>query len=329
MLKWIFGVLIGLLLILSVMFGRLMVGSELKTEEQITTENPKYHLQLIVQSNDEYFWTFFKEGAIAAEKDFGVYVELVSISQRDIDELRKAVEMGVNAGVDGIALQAADSEQTSKIVEEAKKQGISVVTYENDNYNIPNTPMVGTNSYSLGSIAGDMAVKAMKEHANVAVVINKSGNENDVQFKNTIIQAVKNSFSKYSTINISKIYTIDADLFEAEKVASSIIEDGGINLILCFDERCTPGIAQVLVDNNMVGDIRLIGYGVMPYTLDYIKRGVIYGTVCPNAYEIGYTAVQQMAKSLDGDQISDYVSTKLNTINLENVDMYSQEIEQK
>lgn len=330
MLKGIFGVLIGMLLVLSIMFGKLVIGSDLKKEDKVLVENPKHHLQIIVQNTDEYFWTLFQEGTKAAEEEFGVYAELVTVSQRNVDELRETVEMGTNAGVDGIALQAADSEQTQTIIDNAKKQGIAVLTYENDNYMIPNTPMVGTNSYSLGSMAGDMAVKATDGYANVAVIINNSGNQSDPQYKNTIVQGIMEAFSTYGTINLDKIYTINADLFEAEKVANSIIEDtSGINLIICIDERSTPGIAQILVDNNMVGDIKLIGYGVMPQTLDYIKRGVIYGTVCPNAYEIGYSAVMQLTQSLNGEQISDYISTELYTIDASNVELYSQQIEQK
>jgi len=328
MLKGIFGILIGMLLILSIMFGKLVISTDLKTEEKVSIENPKHHIQLIVQNTDEYFWTLFQEGAKAAEEEFGVYVELVTVAQRDTDDLTKAVEMGVNAGVDAIALQAADLERTQTIIEGAKEQGVAMLTYESKNFIIPSTPMVGTNSYSLGCTAGKMAVEASRGQANVAVIINNGGNQGDEQYKNNIVQGIMDSFSVYSTINIKYIYTINADMFEAEKLASSIIEDtNNVNFIICFDERSTPGIAQILVDNNKVGDIKLIGCGVMPQTLDYIKRGVIYGTVCPNAYEIGYSSVKQLAQSLNGEQISDYISTKLYTIDVNNVEQYNQKME--
>lgn len=329
MLKGIFGILIGLLLVLSVMFGKLVVGSELKAEQNISIEEPKHHLQLIVQNTDEYFWTFFQQGVKAAEAETGVYVEFVKV-QRNIDNLRETVEMAVNAGVDGIALQAADSEQTQLIVEEAKNEGIAVITYENDNFNIPNTPVVGTNSYNLGCIAGDLAVEASGGTANVAVIINNAGNLKDVQYKNGIVLGIKNSFGIYSTININdnNIYTVNADLFEVERLATSIIEKSNVNLIICIDEGSTPGIAQVLVDNNKVGDIKLIGYGVTPKTLNYIERGVIYGSVCPDAYEIGYYTVKQLAQSLNGEQISDYISTKLFTIDYDNVKDYIRDEEE-
>jgi ribose transport system substrate-binding protein len=131
-------------------------------------------------------------------------------------------------------------------------------------------------------------------------------------------------------MNLKSIYALKQDTFETEKVASAIIDEmDDVDLIICLDERSTPGVAQVLVDNNKVGDIRIVGYGIMPQTLDYIERGVIYGTVSPNAYEIGYYTVMQLVKQIEGEQISDYKNTELYTITSENVDEYSTLIEEK
>lgn len=328
MIKWIFGILSSMLIIISILFGQLMFNIDSKSEDVEPKDVPDYHLQIIIQDTDEYFWTLFKEGAKAAEEEFGVYVEFVPVSHRNVDDLRKVVEMGTIAGVDGIALQAADSKQTIDIIEEAKKQGVDIITYENGNYIIPETPMVGSNSYNIGSSAGDMAVTATNGQGKVVVIINDGGNESDISYKNLIIQGIIDSFSRYSTINVSEIYTLNKDMFEVEKYVSTIISSSEkVDLILCLDEKSTPGIAQVLVDNNMVGDIQLIGYGVMPQTLDYIKRGVIYGTVFPNSYDIGYYTVKQLTESIKGKQISDSISTELHTINAENVDEYTEELE--
>jgi ribose transport system substrate-binding protein len=114
-------------------------------------------------------------------------------------------------------------------------------------------------------------------------------------------------------------------MFEEEKVASEIIEKADKpDLIICLDEGCTPGIAQILVDNNMVGDIKLVGYGVDDKTLDYIDHGVIYATICPDAEEIGYLTVKQMVQALKGEQISDAESAGLYTIDKSNVKQYQE-----
>jgi ribose transport system substrate-binding protein len=328
MIKGIYGVLIGMLIIMLVMYGNLAFNSKNKEQEQTPVENPKYHLQLLIENTNENFWTSFEEGAIAAQADYGVYIELVPLEQMTIEELKETVEMGVNAGVDGIALQAADSEQTKLIIEAAKQQGVSVLTYKNNNFIVSETPVVGTNSYYLGSYAGDMAVDATNGQAEVAVIINNAGNEGIEEYQNNFIQGLLDSFSDYSAMSLSDIYTIDADMFEAEKVASEIIRnEKKPDLVICIDEKCTPGIAQILVDNNMVGDIKLVGYGITKLTLDYIDHGVIYGIICPDAYEIGYKTVKVLAEMLDGKHISDSITTGLYRIDKSNIKKYLEEIE--
>jgi ribose transport system substrate-binding protein len=331
MLKGIYGILIGMLIVLLVMYGNLTFNSKVKTQEEAEVENPKYHLQLIIQNTNENFWTSFEKGAHTAQEEYGVYIEFVTLEQMDVDNLREAVEMGVNSGIDGIALQAADSEQTLLMIEDAKEQGVAILSYENNSNIISETPMVGTNSYSLGNYAGNMAVEASKGQAEVAVVINSAGNSGDEVYNSLIIEGIKNSFGAYGTMNLrdSNIYTINTEMFEAEKVASAIINSKDRpDLIICMDEKCTPGIAQILVDNNMVGDIKLVGYGITAKTLDYIDHGVIYGTICPDAYEIGYDTVKQLIQSLEGEQISDKVSTGLYTIDKSNVRQYLESMEE-
>lgn len=323
MLKGIYGVLIGLLIVLLIMYGNIAVNSEDQTQQEVTGEDPEYHLQLIIQNTNDNFWSSFKTGAKEAEAEFGVYTEFVTLGQMKVEELRETVEMGVDAGVDGIALQAVDSEQTKLIIEEAKSQNVAMLTYENNNYILSETPMVGTNSYSLGCYAGNMAVEATGGNADVAVVINNAGNDGDEEYENLIVQGILDSFSTYSTLNITDIYTIDADMFEAEKVTSDILDSENIpDLIICIDEKCTPGIAQILVDNNMVGDIKLVGYGITPLTLDYIEHGVIYGTICPDAYEIGYNTVKSLVQILKGEPISNSIDTGLYAIDKSNVQQY-------
>ncbi len=324
MLRWIFGMLFGMLLLISVLFGQLLYNAGEDKEKQEPVIKPEYHLQIIVQNTDEYFWTFFKEGARTAEEEFGVYVEFVPVSQKEAGVIKEAVEKGINAGVDGIAFQPADTEQTRDIAAKAKDQGIALLTYENDSYNIPDTPMVGSNSYTIGTMAGNMAAEAAGGKGNVVVIMNEAGEQGDVLYRNLLIQGIMEVFSSYSTIDIEETYTINKDMFEAERVASSVISDvKNADLIICLDERSTPGVAQVLVDNNMVGDIKVVGYGFMPQTLDYIERGVIYGTVCPNSYEIGYYTVKQLTQRLKGEQISDYTPTEVYSIDAGNVNQYT------
>ena len=286
---------------------------------------PAYHIQVIVQNSDEHFWKMFREGASEAGEKNNVYIEFVELSSRDIESSVLAVEQAIYAQVDGIAVQVADEAQTIAVLKEAVKNGLAVLTYENDLNNLPEVPTVGSNAYEIGVTAGMMAAEACVKAGNVAVILNNAAVSEDA-YKNIKIQGIADVITQYPGMKLSEVYTLDSGMFEIEKLTNKILDDNPeVNIIICTDEQNTPGVAQVLVDANRVGALQIVGYGAMPQTLSYIERGVIYGTVCPNARQIGYGAVSQLFSILEGRNTTLTTNTDLYSVTAENVARYIQQ----
>lgn len=322
MMKAIFSGLVGMLLFLLVLFGLLLFNPNDNDSESGSYTKPTYHIQLLVQNSEESFWKQLMKGATDAGEKFNVYVEFVKLPQKDANTVNAAVEKAMLSKVDGIALQATDDEIKDKVTE-AKMDGLKVVTYENYYYNMPNIPVIGSNSYYIGIYAGEMAAKALGNKGNVAVILNDANNQTNEKYNNLIVQGITQAFSLY-TISLTNdhIYTIDTGMFEKEKLESMILPDiDDIDLIICTDEKITPSVAQMISEEYLVKDkdIEIIGYGDRAQTLNFIERGIIYGSVCPDAYQIGYSTVKQLKKSLDGEQISDFDNTELYKIDYTNV----------
>lgn len=314
--------MVALAVICAMLFSLYTVGSVQESAKK-TGEKPRYHVQIITQNTNAHFWTTFKKGAADAGKKFNVYVEFVDVVQNNAETSTKTLEKAIFSKVDGIAMQAEDQEKTSALLQTARKNKMAVLTFENDHYFIPDVPTVGSNSYDIGYREAEMGVQACNGKGRVAIIVNGAGNQATNQYKNMKLQGMMDVFSKYKNIQVQEVYTLSSGMFETEKLMGSILSNSPkISLILCTDERSTPGIAQVLVDSNRVGDVAVVGYGAMPQTLNYIKSGVIYGSICPDAYTIGYDSVQQLTEVLSGGHVSDVVNTDLFSINAGNVGKY-------
>lgn len=321
MVKWVFRTLAAILFILAALFVHLMISGQ-RTEPMADREY-EYHIQIAVRDTEEYFWQLFRQGAQQAGEELSAYIEFVPVLPRDPDALRVMVEQGVNAKVDALALQAVDVNKTADIVSYALKRDIPVLTYESDTFTIPGVPMVSSNSYTTGMIAGEMAAKAVGDNARAIVILGNPGAEAEAQTQNLIIQGIMEGSSHAQGFTIKSAYVLQTELFEAEDLRHTLFSrTADINVILCMDERSTPAIAQMLVDENRVGDIAIIGYGVMPQTLDYIDRGVIYGSVCPDAHDIGYYTVKGLVDSLNGLQVSDSFNPDVERVDRSNIDWY-------
>lgn len=124
-------------------------------------------------------------------------------------------------------------------------------------------------------------------------------------------------------MSVEQIYTLNTKMFEVEKLTTSILTDNPeIDLIICNDGENTPGVAEVVIDSGKVGNVRIIGYGTMPKTMEYIEGGVMYGTITADSYAIGYNTVMQLSDMCDGKQISEFLNTNIYTFTSKNIDEY-------
>jgi len=76
------------------------------------------------------------------------------------------------------------------------------------------------------------------------------------------------------------------------------------------------------VDLNKVGRITIIGYDDAPEILRYIEKGVIYGTVVANPYEIGYESIRSLIEIKKNRMTSDYVDTGARVVTINNIGDY-------
>ncbi len=284
---------------------------------------PRYHFILITQDNNDPFWTMYKNGATKAGVTKNVFVEFVDIKYKDAALTVNAVEMAILSNVDGIALQPFDVKESTEILQKVRDANITAITFENDVFYIPEISTVGSNSYEVGFASGEMAAAASGGKADIAVLVNDPGAKDSKQYNSIKYQGLLEAISKYPEMTVSQIYTLDTRMFEVDKLTNTILnENPDIDLIICSDSENTPGVAQVVIDSGKVGNVKIIGYGAMPQTMNYIKDGVVYGTIAADSYSIGYNTVIQLADIFDGKQISEFYNTDIYAITSRNLEEY-------
>lgn len=325
--KYIIYGLLSILLIIVLMLVSLPGAGE--DYDQLSWQRlQRGHIVLIVESLDQPFWQALANGAQQAALDRQVFVELIEIQSQNPQQMAAAINRAVLSNVDAIALQPLDDQAVSDSLAIAKAKSISVLTYENDTYTLEGVPNVGSNNYQIGRESAKLAVEATDGEATMAIFLN-TDQMADPRYKSLKLQGFIEYLADQNNMQLSNIFALDFDPFAADQLTRKILNDNpSINTIICTDERRTPGIAQTIVDLNLVGKVKIIGFGNMAQTINYVEKGVIYGTICADGKEIGHTAVTTLYHMMIGEAYSETTDTTIYTYTRGNIDDYYLQFEQ-
>lgn len=296
-------------------------------QKPIFAKVPEYHFYMVGQNSVDPFWKEIKMGAMEAAKYYNVALEFNAPKFNNIQEELKYLEIAIFSKVDGIITHVANNEEFVNLIEEAYKEGIPVITVENDAKDSKRQAFIGTNSFHLGEEAAKLLAKATKGKANIAIIVSNDYQLDSVN-QNLKINGFLDAIKNYPEMKVVRVYTSKLGTLSAEEITQSIISGKDkINAIYVTDSVDTIGTAQVVVDFNKVGEITVVGYGDTPDILRYIEKGVIYGTVMSDPYKIGYESVKAMVEFKKKNTVSTFVDIGVNVITKENVNEYFKRIQ--
>jgi ribose transport system substrate-binding protein len=266
-------------------------------------EYQKYILVVMYHTSDD-FLNKFKEGIYrkAEQNQFLVDFSNVETINQAVDKINTAVA----AGVDGIIAQGIYESDYIDAIKKAIEKGIDVGFVYTDARGTDRAYFVGYNAYDFGKAAARCAIVEMSEiNGEIALMVQSiSEDEKDVT-GSLIIEGFKSITDMYPGVSLKSIARTSTDLFSSEDVAYDIIrENPDIDVIVCTSEKDAFGAAQVIIDLNRVGDIKIIGVGVSEEIMKYIDLEVISATFDMNPV----TMSQKCIETLSGSNMSsDYV----------------------
>lgn len=281
----------------------------------------EYHFAVIGQTDDT-FWQSVKEGCISAASKHNAAVEFNVPRFTNLEEQMMYLDIAIASKVDGIVTHVLDEEKFTPLINKAVDAGIPVITMEVEAKNSKCNAYVGTNTFNLGRESGKLVLEAKGETANIAIILSDyiDGSENVPQ--NLRIAGTKDAL-KSNPDMIIRTFSSSTGFFSAEEVTRRILIDyPEVDTIICTSAKDTISVAQIIVDLNRVGQITIIGYDDAPEILRYIEKGVIYGTVVANPYEIGHESIRSLIEIKKNRMTSAYVDTGAKVITQDNIEEY-------
>lgn len=177
-----------------------------------------------------------EQGAKAAAKETGVYLEYAGPRQANIDEHIHILEKAAASKVDGIMTQGLTEKEFTPVINHIVEKNIPVVTIDTDAPTSKRTAYIGTDNYYAGFIAGRALEEDMHGKANVAIITGSFTASNQ-QLR---VQGFKDAVKEEKGIHIVAVEESHITRVQAAEKAYNILKNIRKSMHFTGQARLTP-----------------------------------------------------------------------------------------
>ncbi len=320
--------IVTVIMLLVTLFGLIYFQWRISDSKLPNEQYNEYERQYVLITKDigDTFWDTVYDQMVETGEKSGVYVERlgknlsVEFSKADL------MEIAIDSNVDGIILEADESDKTTALINKANAKGIPVVTILHDCMGTPRVSYVGISNYNLGSEYGKLISSVAADTKGICQVLLLMDSNSSDPSQNIIYSAIQDELENEQLDKDKvdmKIAKISNDSpFSAEESIRDVFEQYHPDVVVCLNELNTTSVYQMVVDQNKVGQTAIIGYYDSDTILRAVERNVIFATITVNTEQMGRYCVEALNEYVNTGHVSDYYSVDFTLINADNVKKY-------
>ena len=281
----------------------------------------KKNVYLITKSTESSFWNSVYAGASAASTEYNMNLIFEGPkNEEDYITQNKMIEKAINEKAEVLIISAVDYEKNAKMINNAAKEGTHIIVIDSDVNSDKVKCRIGTDNYQAGCKAAEAALGSKKEKLNIGIVnfdkITENGQSREKGFRETVIKDERVTI--VNSVNIPS--SVEKAKAETEKMLQ---EHPEINTIVAFNEIISLGAAQAIEEMGVEKITNVVAFDSHVSCIDFLETGVIDALIVQNPYAMGYLAVENAHKLLNGKNNIEDINTSVTLITKEN--MYSEE----
>ena len=319
-------ILAGIVLVLffatvaGLVYYRNMIRRIGEVQEEVYAQYPRLYAYIAEDPDSQLSNRIYKEITEYA-KENGCYVEMTGQNLTTTYSKADRIDIAISSKVDGIILEGDNSEETKELIKKATDAGIPVVTVLSDCEGSDRKSFVGLNQYSLGTEYGNTLTEISTTNYPLTVLVLKNGSSDDF-----IIQAIQKPLTgRFVAISSKEVDT--SSQFTSEESIMNILN--GLNkmpdVIICLSDKITESAIQCIVEKNLVGKTRILGYYDSETIRKAIEKGSVYATITIDTKTLATQSVNALNEYKEKGLTSEYNTTTAIKLTRLNLDDYSSE----
>ena len=319
-------ILAGIVLVLFVativglFFYRNMIRRIGEVQEEVYAEYPRLYAFIAEDPDSQLSNRIYKEISEYA-KENGCYVEMTGENLSATYSKADRINIAISSKVDGIILEGDDSEETKELIRKAEDAGVPVVTILSDCEGSERKSFIGLNQYTLGTEYGNTLTEISTDKYPLSVLILKNGNSDDF-----IIQAIQKQLTGRFVAISSKEVDTSSQFTSEENIMKTLDELNKMpDVIICLNDKITESAIQSIVEKNLVGKTRILGYYDSETIKKAIEKGSVYATFTIDTKTLAIQSVNALNEFNNTGHVSDFYTIKALKLTRTNLSVYNSE----
>lgn len=328
----------SIILLFMVLIGAMAAGLYISKQLSVASRNDllwedghsvESHILVIVDDSSQTYDKSFEMGIYESADAYKIAVEIKRLDQNNyVESLLSALDKALYAKMDGVVAHTIEDPRVVEKVNVLYQAGIPVVTLNQDIPESQRIAYVGVNRYDIGYMAGLSLWDVLDETGNIVVIAEEGSNLATNTSDDMILLGLKDVLKENTDLTLQSVEYTKQGVLGAETLALDIIRsDETVSAFFCTSSANTLGVVQMLVDNNMVNDIQLVGIGKDPEIIDYISKGnIVDATVVTDYGDIGRQSILALVEYDNKGFVSNYINTEMLIVDDSNLHSYMQTI---
>ena len=277
---------LALLMAVALLLGCLSIGSAAFAAEE------ELYSMVVFSKGSEYFnWTYAGFSAAAAAIGENIKTELVGPAEVDAAAEAKAVEQLIAKRPNGIVVTSADSATLIPSINKAMAAGIPVVGFDVDSPDSDRLGFVGTDNYTFGSVAADIAADLVGGSGEVAILYVPGNVDLEKRlngFKDTCAE-------KYPDLKVVAELNHEGEVVKAETVTLALLQSKqDVDVIFVTEGLGATGVASAVRSMGLGDSVKIIASDFNTSTNELMTSGEVAATIVDDPYFIGWHAFLQV-----------------------------------
>lgn len=286
------------------------------------SSSAKPYVAMVAKGFSQSYWVSVNHGAKDAAEKYGVELSFTGPdTDSQVDKQATQLQNAIDKAPDVVAVAPLDEAALAAPLASAKSANIPVIAFDTGftDESIA-TATIATDNYAAGAEAAKHFIELTGGKGTFGVIAHSQTDATSTERRDGFLDYIAKNAPEM-TLAGSVQYS-NADQAIAENLASTMIQaNPDIKGIFATNEASVTGAATAVEAAQKSGStIVLVGFDSGKAQQQYVRDGVIAGSISQNPYQIGYKTIETAAAIVKGESVEKEIDSGMLWYDASNID---------